>query len=224
MNFKRYLNRNYETGGIRLLLLFLLRSVINICRFWVYKLLGLKGGKLALIGPGFRIESLSGLELKGLNKIGARVKVVGSSKEKSKIGPNCSIGDGTIIYLSSGVTEFGEGLFMAEGSTCAENCVFGAAGGLKIGANVIMGQNVRLHSENHVYTSLDKPIKEQGVSRQGIVIEDDVWLGSGAVVLDGVKVAKSCIIGANAVVTKDTVPFGIYGGIPAKLMKMRPGA
>lgn len=59
------------------------------------------------------------------------------------------------------------------------------------------------------------------MNRKGIVIEDDVWLGSGVKVLDGVIIRKGCVIGANAVVTHSTEEYGIYVGVPAHKIKSR---
>ena len=53
------------------------------------------------------------------------------------------------------------------------------------------------------------------------MIEDDVWIGANCTILDGVRIAKGCIIGAGSVVSKSTEPFGIYAGVPARLIKKR---
>ena len=52
-----------------------------------------------------------------------------------------------------------------------------------------------------------------------IIIEDDVWIGSGAIITQGVRVGKGAIIAAGAIVTKDVEPFSVVGGVPAKLIK-----
>lgn len=52
-------------------------------------------------------------------------------------------------------------------------------------------------------------------------IGSDVWIGTKAVIRDGVTVGHGCVIGAGAVVTKDTEPYGIYVGVPAKLTRFR---
>ena len=58
-------------------------------------------------------------------------------------------------------------------------------------------------------------------TKGGIVIEDDVWLGFGVIVLDGVRIGKGAVIGAGAVVTKDIPEGAIAAGIPARVIKMR---
>jgi galactoside O-acetyltransferase len=74
---------------------------------------------------------------------------------------------------------------------------------------------------NHVFDDLQRPIREQGITAQGIVIEDDVWLGAGVTVVDGVTIGRGSIIGAGAVVTTDIPPYSIAVGIPAKPVKDR---
>lgn len=94
-------------------------------------------------------------------------------------------------------------------------------GSITIGNNVIIGPYCILHSGNHNYQNRNVPIRDQGHTFQPIVIEDDVWLGSRVTILAGVKIGKGSVIGAGAVVTKDTDPYGIYAGIPAEKIKDR---
>lgn len=95
------------------------------------------------------------------------------------------------------------------------------AGGTIIGNGVRIAAHTVVVPSNHIYSDPNKYIYTQGLSKKGIKIEDDVWLGAGVKILDGVTIAKGCVIGANAVVTKDTEPLGIYVGIPAKKIKNR---
>ena len=74
---------------------------------------------------------------------------------------------------------------------------------------------------NHIFVDKDTFIYKQGLSKKGIVLEDDVWIGSGVRVLDGTTIKKGCVIGANSVVTKSTNTYGVYVGVPAKLIKYR---
>lgn len=99
--------------------------------------------------------------------------------------------------------------------------MFGAAGGIEVGDDVVAGQFIRFHSENHNYSDLTKLIREQGVSHKGIKIGDNCWIGAGAVFLDGAELGDGCVVGANAVVTKKFPDNVVVAGIPAKVIKKR---
>lgn len=102
----------------------------------------------------------------------------------------------------------------------AFSAVYGQ-GGVKIGNNVMIAGNTTIIPANHSIERIDIPMLEQEQTKKGIVIEDDVWIGSGVRILDGVTVSKGCVIGAGAVVTKTTDSYGVYLGIPAKKKKSR---
>ena len=55
----------------------------------------------------------------------------------------------------------------------------------------------------------------------GVIVLNDVWIGRNCTIMNGVTIANGCVIGANATVTNNTVPYGIYVGSPAKLIKLR---
>ena len=84
-----------------------------------------------------------------------------------------------------------------------------------------MGPRVTMSAENHNFTHTDIPMKEQGVTRNSIVIEDDCWIGSNAVIVAGVRVGQGSIIAAGAVVTKDVPQYAIVTGVPAKVQSWR---
>lgn len=106
-----------------------------------------------------------------------------------------------------------------------ENCVIGpyniimGHGGTHIGNNVIIAPRVSILPVNHNYDDASQPIREQGLDTQGIVIEDDVWIGAGAILLDGVRVGKGSVVGAGSVITRDVPPYSLVAGSPAKLIK-----
>ena len=71
-------------------------------------------------------------------------------------------------------------------------------------------------------TSRDQPMNLQPVTtRGGIFVEDDVWIGVGSTVLDGVRIGEGAIVAAGSVVTKDVPPYAVVGGSPAKIIKNR---
>lgn len=110
------------------------------------------------------------------------------------MGNNCSLNPYSVLY-GSGVLTIGNGVRIAASSTIV--------------------------AANHIFSDRNRFIYKQGLDKQGINIEDDVWIASGVRVLDGVTIKRGCVIGANSVVTKNTEEYGIYVGVPAKLIKHR---
>ncbi len=89
-------------------------------------------------------------------------------------------------------------------------------GGVKLGDYVLIGPNVIIASSQHRYDIAGTPILFQGHEKEPVVIGSDVWIGANAVILPGVTVGDGTIIGAGAVVTNDTEPYSIVGGVPAR--------
>ncbi len=89
-------------------------------------------------------------------------------------------------------------------------------GGVKFGDYVLIGPNVVITSSQHKYDIKGVPILFQGHELQPVVIGNDVWIGANVVILPGVTVGDGTIIGAGAIVTDDTDPYSIVGGVPAQ--------
>ncbi len=149
------------------------------------------------------------------------VKIDALSRGGVFLGDNVSIGRFSVIECTGAITHLGRGFHIGANSNLGDYNFVGAAGGVRIGANVLIGQNVRFHSENHLFSRTDLPIKAQGVSHQGILVEDDVWLGAGVTLLDGVRVGQGAVVAAGSVVTKDVPPFAVAGGAPAQVLRYR---
>ncbi len=95
-------------------------------------------------------------------------------------------------------------------------------GPVTIGKYVMMGPETVIYTRNHRFSSLDMPMCQQGYDEyRPVTIEDDVWIGRRVIILPGVTISHGCVLGAGAVVTKNTEPFGIYGGVPAKKIGSR---
>lgn len=93
---------------------------------------------------------------------------------------------------------------------------------VSIGNNVMIARESIILGKMHESSSKDIPMNMQGVKAvEKTIIEDDVWLGLRVIVMPGIKIATGTIIAAGAVVTKDTEPYCIYGGVPAKKIKER---
>ena len=91
-----------------------------------------------------------------------------------------------------------------------------------IGKNVMMGPNCYFFAHNHRFDRVDIPMIEQGfLPSANFIIEDDVWLGRGVMVLPGRTIKKGSIIGAGCILTKDFPEYSIVGGNPGKLIRIR---
>ncbi|QSJ20552.1 acyltransferase [Nostoc sp. UHCC 0702] len=99
-------------------------------------------------------------------------------------------------------------------------CIAGP-GDIKIGKNCMIAAHSGIYANNHNFADPMQLIKHQGITRKGIVIEDDCWLGHGVTVLDGVTIGRGSVIGAGAVVNKDIPPFSVAVGTPARVIKSR---
>lgn len=90
-----------------------------------------------------------------------------------------------------------------------------------IGNDVMIGPQVMFIASNHNYKDKTIPMNKQGTNSKGIFIDDNVWIGARAIILDGVHIKSGTIVGAGAIVTKDTEENSIVGGNPAKIIKYR---
>lgn len=105
-----------------------------------------------------------------------------------------------------------ERLRLGSDTGVGEFCVLRANGGMTIGDRVQIAAGCVLTTRGH---PLDIPRNERVVDAP-IHIEDDVWIGSNAVVLPGVTVGRGAIVAAGAVVTRDVAPMTVVGGVPAR--------
>lgn len=94
-------------------------------------------------------------------------------------------------------------------------CCFQDQGGITLGDDVFVGHNVLMATINHGLRREDRLIHELAP----IVVEDDVWIGSGAILLPGVRIGAGAVVAAGAVVRTDVAPGTVAGGVPARLLK-----
>ncbi|WP_224703407.1 acyltransferase [Devosia aquimaris] len=110
---------------------------------------------------------------------------------------------------------------VAFGAYCTVNSYAMISGRVRCGDGVRIASHASLVGFNHGFDDPSVPIHTQKHESLGIVIEDDVWIGANAVVLDGVTVGRGAVIAAGAVVSKDVPPLAIVGGVPAKVVRFR---
>lgn len=164
-------------------------------------------GNKIMFAPGVKIKE--GTYIDGLSTGGVR------------IGRGSQLGRDNRIECTGSLSHVGKGVAIGERTSFGSDCYFGAAGGITIGSDVIAGQYVRFHSENHNYHDRNQLIKDQGTTHRGIHVGNNCWIGAGAVFLDGAWVGDGCVVAANAVVTKAFRDNQIIAGIPARVIAER---
>jgi acetyltransferase-like isoleucine patch superfamily enzyme len=168
------------------------------------------------------------IRCKGLISFGQRVSIADHvyidalSSGGIRLGNNVSIGKATKIECTGSLRFLGKGLEAGDNVGLGADNFYGCAGGITIGQDTIVGNYVSFHAENHIYSGTDVPIRLQGVTHQGIRIGSNCWIGAKSTILDGAVIEDGCVIAAGALVIAGVYKEnGIYGGVPAKLLKGR---
>jgi len=129
-----------------------------------------------------------------------------------KIGNNNKIQNSVYVGNGSNVTI---------GNNCQIN-EYVKLDNVSVGDYVMIASGVTILGKMHEFVNIKEPMLLQGEKEvTPTQIEDDVWIGTNAVIMPGLKIAKGTIVGAGCVLTKDTEPFGVYGGVPGRLIKIR---
>ena len=136
----------------------------------------------------------------------------------AKIGKSSNV-HATVILRQANNIEIGEGCLINHNNVLQAGKVNAK---IRIGNYVHTGANVMIIAFNHAFDTREKPTIKQDYYDASVIIEDDVWIGGGSIILAGVTIGKGAIIAAGAVVNKDVPPYSIVGGIPAKIIKQRP--
>ena len=132
------------------------------------------------------------------------------------------LGDGVIISRGSVVSGKRGSVTIGERANIGTGCVMYSAGRLEIGRDTMLAAQCYIGGGRYaVHGRLDAPMAEQPVAGEGVVIEEDCWLGAGVIVLDGVRIGRGSVVGAGAVVTRDVAPFSVVVGVPARPVSSR---
>ena len=105
--------------------------------------------------------------------------------------------------------------------TINPGCILVGAGGLTIGSDVMIGAGTKIVTSAHITARTDMPMRQQGMTRTAVLIEDDVWFGFDVKVLPGAVIRRGCVIGAGSVVTDEIPEYAIAVGIPARVIGSR---
>lgn len=153
---------------------------------------------------------------------GPNIVIVGGRGEKGKgvkIGNCCTIYDCCKMVTD----DFDEICGITISNNCHFNygCYLSGTGGLYIGNNCLFGPSVKIITSAHNFSNINIDIINQGLTRKRVYINDNVWVGAGAIILPGVVIESGAIIAAGSVVTKRVFSNTIVGGIPARILKHR---
>lgn len=134
------------------------------------------------------------------------------------VGDTVAFHPHTYISLGHGPEAF---LDIGHRSHFAAQCALYGGGGLTVGPFCNVAAHTVLSTVEHDPDTAGRPMC-LGVNRKApITLVEDVWLGANVTVTPGVTIAEGCVVGANAVVTRDTEPRGVYMGVPARRVRDR---
>lgn len=138
---------------------------------------------------------------------------------KLVVGSYCEIQDDVDFrfwqpFDDSSYSTVGEKVFIGHG------CEFVCNTKIVIGNNCLIASKCTINDTGHEFNR-NSTINSQPITSEEIRIEDDVWIGTSSVILQGVTLGKGCIIAAGSVVNKSIPPYEIWGGVPARFIKLR---
>ncbi|TXF85966.1 acyltransferase [Neolewinella aurantiaca] len=204
----------------RMIISFLLATAALLLRGLKVLLRG-KLPKGLMLGRNVSFRHLHKISFGRLVKLGDQVRLQALGREGIRLGNNVSIGDYSRVIVSTTLGNIGRYIRIGDNVGIGEHAYLGGAGGLSIGDDCIIGQYFSCHPENHNFDALEPLIRHQGVSRSGIRLGKDCWVGAKVTILDGVNIGDHCVIAAGAVVTRSFPAYSVIGGVPAKLLKER---
>lgn len=118
-------------------------------------------------------------------------------------------------------TREGPMIVIGEGTNIGRRSTISAANSIVIGKNVLMASDVLITDHFHEYRDVAIPIMHQGITthEDRVIIGDDTWIGTHAVIMGNVTVGKHCVIGANSVVNRDIPDYCVAVGNPSRIIK-----
>lgn len=134
------------------------------------------------------------------------------------IEAGCSLDD-NVVLLCSGAACANK-LVIRSGTYINRFAMLDAHEKIEIGANCMIGPHCYITDGDHGQAA-GRLVNEQAMNTRPVMIEDNVWLGAGVIVLKGVRIGRSAVVAAGAVVTKDVAPGEVVAGVPARPIHTR---
>lgn len=142
----------------------------------------------------------------------------GTSNRGIEIGRGGFIGRGTILSCKDGDIVLGDDI------NIGFHCEVFSGSSVRVGHHGLFAAYTYLVGGGHAFDDLGRAVVDQERTSKGIVLGDNVWLGAGATVLDGVEIGRDVVVGAGAVVTTNLPNGAIAVGVPARVVRLREPA
>jgi acetyltransferase-like isoleucine patch superfamily enzyme len=139
----------------------------------------------------------------------------GTTNQGITIGNGVFLGRGTILSCKNGDIVLGDEVNIGFSSE-----IFSGSS-VTVGRYGLFAAQTYLVGGGHEFGRLDEPVVHQARTSKGISLGENVWLGTGAKVMDGVRIGRDAVVGAGAVVTDDVPEASIAVGVPARVVKRR---
>lgn len=136
-----------------------------------------------------------------------------------QIGRRCIL-EADIYFKFDGICKPGPNILIGDGTFIGRGCEFNISEQVRIGHHCLIASGVKFIDHDHG-TELGTFMGSQPASISPITIEDDVWIGVNAVILQGVHIGTGAIVAAGAVVRSKVAPYEVVGGVPARIIKNR---
>ncbi|MEJ5197792.1 MAG: acyltransferase [Anaerolineae bacterium] len=193
-------------------------TIIGIgLRAVLYRLI-LRMDGIAAIENGVRLRFASNIRL-GRNVYLDHGVYLHACPQGIVIGDNTLIMHGAVLHVYNFRDLPHAFIHVGRDSLIGELNVLRGQGGITIGDRVYTAPLVQILAVNHVFDDPGRPFVEQGITAEGITIEDDVWIGAGAIITDGVRIGRGAVVAAGAVVTQDVPAHTVVGGVPARVLR-----
>ena len=124
--------------------------------------------------------------------------------------------DATFSLIPPVYSEHGLSIRVGRNVFINQGCTLNDIGGIEIGDDVLIGPRVSLITSGHPLAPHER---RRQIIAAPIVIQRNVWLGAGAMVLQGVTVGEDAVVAAGAVVTRDVPPGTLVAGVPAQVVR-----
>jgi acetyltransferase-like isoleucine patch superfamily enzyme len=208
-----------------------LHEIVVLTTSWVPGALGLVLRKLAypcLLGScGRNVTFGHGVVLRHPGKIHLADDVVvddlvvldakGVANKGIRLGQGVFLGRGTILSCKDGDIELGDHVNIGFHSEIFSGSM------VTVGHHGLFAAYTYLVGGGHEFERTGTPVIEQRRSSKGIHLGANVWLGAGALVMDGVRIGDDVVVGAGAVVTEDLPAGAVAAGVPARVLRAREG-